>query len=285
MRGIVAAATGDAAAAKDDFSRLLAINPDAKLPAGTSPKITKPFAAAAAELAGKPAVAAKVERSPGEPSQIMLDVTSDPLAMIAGARALITVDDHALPPQLIKGTGRIAIALPHGHRITVHVVGVDAYGNRVVEPSDAEAVVEATDGNANAPPVGSSPTRSLGADDTTAPAHVALYREWWLYGGATVIALGVGGAFAIAGHSATNEANGILGDSAQHTYAQSTTVEARARRDFDVANVGFVVGGAFAIAAGIVYATRPHARDRQEHARLAPTPMPGGGGLALEGRF
>ena len=54
MKGIVEAALGNSAAATTAFGKWLALNPKAVLPQGTSPKITRPFAAAESESGGRP---------------------------------------------------------------------------------------------------------------------------------------------------------------------------------------------------------------------------------------
>ena len=70
MKGIVEAAEGNTAAATTAFGKWLALDPKAALPAGTSPKITRPFAAAQQQAKGR------------EPVKVKTETTSDPPTVI-----------------------------------------------------------------------------------------------------------------------------------------------------------------------------------------------------------
>ena len=94
LSGIVAAALGDAKAATDAFTHLLVLSPAAQLPAGTSPKIKRPFEAASRFLKAHAPIEVKLD-TVSTPPTITLVVVSDPLDMIARAHVAFTIDGGA----------------------------------------------------------------------------------------------------------------------------------------------------------------------------------------------
>jgi hypothetical protein len=109
-----------------------------------------------------------------------------------------------------------------------------------------------------------------------------VYLRWWPYAAAGVATLAATGYFALAARSASGDLEGIIASSAQHHFGEARAVEDRGRRDALLTNIGLGVTGALAIAAGVLYATRP--RDRVE-VSSGVAPLPGGGQLVLGGRF
>jgi hypothetical protein len=276
LRGIVAGALGDAAAATDAFERLLALSPKATLPQGTSPKITKPFASAVAYFKTHEPLKAKAETSP---ASVTLVVASDPLAMIAKVRVWASVDGKR--ETSIDGAGGNAIALPHGKRVDLRVAGLDDHGNRVVElgTSDAPLVVVGPEDK----PVERHVTPT--APRAPAPVHDrAWYARWWLWGGVTVAIAGTSLYFGYATYQAKQDLVSIEATSEQHTFDEAKQVEDRGHRDALIANIGFGVAGAAALATAILYLTRPHPSE-ERMTRVTPTPLRGGAGLALEVPF
>jgi hypothetical protein len=271
LTGIVEAALGDVRAATEAFTHLLALSPTATLPAGTSPKITRPFDAASQYIASHGSLEVKAELRAGAPV-VMLVVASDPLNMVATARVVSSVDGGPERSQDIAvASERTDIALSAGQRIHARVAALDVHGNRLVEI----AVVR------EPPP---PPVQVVAPPRTTRVVPAAarpIYLRWWPYAAAGVAALGAAGYFGLAARSETDDLNRIIADSAHHTYGDARAVEDRARRDVLLANIGFGAAGALAIAAGVLYLTAP--RDRVE--TLGVAPAPGGGQLVLGGRF
>ena len=280
LRGIVAGALGDAAAATDAFTRLLALSPKATLPAGTSPKIAKPFASAVAYFKTHDPLKAKADTASTPPS-VTLVITSDPLAMIAKARVWVAVDGKH--ETSIDGAGGSTITLPHGKRVDLRVAGLDEHGNRVVElgTTDVPIVVVGPD---EAPPL---PRHAVVPKAPRAPAPVherAWYARWWLWGGVTVAVAGTSLYFGYATYQAKQDLVTIEANSAHYTFDDAKQVEDRGHRDALIANIGFGVAGAAALATAVLYLTRPHPSE-ERMTRVTPTPLHGGAGLALEVPF
>jgi predicted RNA-binding Zn ribbon-like protein len=269
LTGIVEAALGDVRAATEAFTHLLALSPTAALPAGTSPKITRPFDAAAQYVASHGALDVKAELRAGAPV-VMLVVASDPLNMVATARVVSTVDGGPeRSADIAVASERTDIALSAGQRIRARVAALDVHGNRLVEIA---VVREPVTAQVQAP---ARTARVVRAE----PRPV--YLRWWPYAAAGVAVLGAAGYFGLAARSETDDLQRIIADSAHHTYGDARAVEDRARRDVLFANIGFGVAGALAITAGVLYLTAPG--DRVE--TLSVAPAPGGGQLVLGGTF
>ena len=83
IAGQAAGSLGDEGAAKLWFSRWLSLDPDAALPAGTSPKLTALLAAARDALSGAHLTARAIARD----DHVEVKVTSDPLALATAVGA------------------------------------------------------------------------------------------------------------------------------------------------------------------------------------------------------
>ena len=174
LSGEVAAGLGDGAAAEEAFRHLLVLRPGFDLPAGTSPKLTGPLAAARTFVREHGALAVHREVHPGE---VVLIVDADPLAMVGGARVRIL---GAGPAQRIeaRGTGRIPIELPGPAPARVVLAAIDARGNQVaVVGSDAHPL--------EVPPAPGAGLRARGVGP--APDH-AFYARFGPWAVATVVA-------------------------------------------------------------------------------------------------
>ncbi len=284
LSGIVAAALGEAQPATEAFERLLALQPKATLPAGTSPKIGRPFAAAVAFGKTHDPILVKSETAE-EPPTVTVVIASDPMAMIAKARAWVVVDGK--PEQVLDGAGttRIAIELPRGRRLDVRIAALDARGNRVVELGSkdvpivilgkvAESHVAVVTPQPPPPPTG-KPAQPV----ATAGSRSILLSPW-LYGALAGASLGASALFVIGAHGAASDLDAIGKDTQHHTQSEAVAVESRGRRDALLANLGLAATGAFAITAAILYATRPH-----DHVEILPVPVRGGAAVTLEVPF
>lgn len=282
LTGIVAAALGDPRAATDAFTHLLALSPKSALPEGTSPKIRRPFDAAARYLASHAPLEVRMETIASPPT-IRLIVVSDPLNMVATAHAVFRVDGGAEATRDVEVTAeRCDVTLPAGRRIDAQIAALDVHGNRLVEIGSLEVpIVIVGDG----PPVAATPPPPATLRRTSVVVHAAprpVYLRWWPYAAAGAVLAGATGYFAWAARSDADQLRDLIATSAQHRYDDARAVEDRARRNVLITNIGIGVTGAVAITAGILYLTAP--RDRVE-SRIVPVPLDGGGALVLGGKF
>jgi hypothetical protein len=280
LTGIVDAALGDARAATEAFTRLLALSPRAALPAGTSPKIKRPFDAAAKFIEGHAALEVKSETA-ARPPVITLVVVNDPLSMIAQVRAVFAVDGGPEQTREVEASERSDLPLPLGRRIDARLIALDSHGNHLAEIGSREVpIVIVTD--APAPAVAApAPVVHRRAQVVTASPR-PVYLRWWPYAGAAAVFAGLTGYFAWTVHSDTGELDRLNADSVHHPFGAARAVEDRARREVLFTNIGLGVTGACALAAGILYLTTP--RDRVE-TRVTAVPLPSGGAVVLGGTF
>jgi len=285
LTGIVDAALGDARAATEAFTRLLALSPKAALPDGTSPKIRRPFDAAARYMASHAALEVKMETVTTPPA-IRLIVVSDPLNMVATAHAVFRIDGGAERTKDIEvAAERVEVTLPAGRRIDAQIAALDVHGNRLVEIGSREVPIVIV---GDAPPVVAAPSHATPPPPRRTPpvlVHAGprpLYLRWWPYAAAGAVLAGATGYFAWSARSDADELRGIVADSAQHSYGEARAAEDRARRSVLYTNIGLGITGAVALAAGVLYLTTP--RDRVE-TRIAAVPLDGGGALVLGGKF
>lgn len=284
LTGIVSGAIGDAAAATDAFERWLALTPKAQLPAGTSPKIARPFKAAQAFFKTHDAIRAKVETG-GHPATATLVVASDPLHMIARARVTFRATGKAerSAEGTRDGTDRIAVALPLARRLDLVVAALDEHGNRVVELGSTDVPIVLVDESApvevevKPPP----PPRPRVVVRPRPPRR--WYADWRVWGIAGVAFAGATTYFAIETKLDVDTLHRLDADSVNHTFAEAQHVEARARRDLVLAQVGLGTTAVLAAGAAVLFLTRPHASA--ERAAVTAVPMRGGGAVVLEGRF
>jgi len=136
LTGIVEAALGNAKEATAAYAKWIALEPKAKLPPGTSPKLTRPFDAARK----RPAKLELKTETSAEPPTVTLVIGSDPIGI---ARARVVVSADGKKEQELEHTGgttssrpqaggwKIQIELPRGKRLDLRVEALDAHGNRI----------------------------------------------------------------------------------------------------------------------------------------------------------
>jgi hypothetical protein len=256
LHGELAATLGDTAGARRAFAQWLAIEPRASLAAGTSPKITATFAAAAAQLDGASLDVGFVLVDGG--AAVALEVRSDPLAMIAGARCFYP--GRAEVGRVAAGVARVTLALPGTGPVQVVVAALDVHGNRLVEH---ELTLERGRA-ANDPPVRAArpPTAAPTATPrvaTPAPAPAAGWRfhRGWALGSAAVVLGAVGGGFAVRAARAQDELDDLNRGSAEHDFREAEEVAARLRTSAIVANAGLALAGGCALAAVLLWPEAP----------------------------
>lgn len=280
LSGIVAGALGEAKVAVDAFERCLALTPKATLPPGTSPKITRPFVEAQTYFKKHEPLKIKAETQ-AEPPAVTITVQSDPLAMIARARVIATVDRK--PPQTIeKPAGEeVTISLPAGARIDLRVVALDDKGNRLAEVGSADVPIVIV---GTAPPVVVGPKRPPPKPKTTASPRSPrpLYLKWWLWGGTAVAFAGGATYFAFGARSAKQELDELNAHSVDHRFDEATAIEDRGKRDALLTNIGYGAAGALAVVSAILFLTEPRSHEEARvTTTLTPVPIRGGGALVL----
>jgi len=290
LSGVVEAALGNAQAATEAFTRLLALEPKAKLAPGTSPKITRPFEAARSYFATHAPLELKIETA-AKPPAITLIVVSDPVHLVARARVVFSVDRGFERTKDATAAQRTAIALPPGNRIDARVIALDANGNRLVEIGSREVPIVIIGepapvvAGAKPAPVATPPPAPRPAPRVElAPRHLPrrpIYLRWWPYAAATGA---FAGATAYFWWSAYSDARDLQRLSLDHAAGspEFRRLQDRGERATLITNIGFGATAACALAAGVLYLTRPRARTE---ARITAVPVHAGGALVLGGTF
>jgi hypothetical protein len=229
--------------AEDHFARALAVRPNLTLPDGTSPKITEPFERAKTR---RPQLVVGAHAKQGV---VVLEVT-DPLGIVAGIAVRVRVDDEET--QFVE---RKALRLTVGARSKiVGVAALDAAGNRVWIGHVAEEVIP--------PP----------AIRVVPRARIARWSTW-----AIVTGVAATGAVLAAWRFdvAQDEWDRRRADGSA-SFSELEAIEDRGKRWSLVANLGFGIAGAAAIATTI-FAVRGSER-------VYVTPGPGAG-VGVAARF
>ncbi len=276
LTGVVGAALGDTRAATEAFIRWLTLSPKATLPDGTSPKIRRPFDAAAAYVAGHGTLEIRADTAASPPA-ITLVVVSDPIHMVAAVRAEVSADGGPERTLEAEAFERTELALPPGRWFTARVAALEVYGNRLAAVGSPD--VPSGIGEAPAPVLREAPRPVV---TVVQPAARPVYLRWWPYAAAGAAALGATTYLGLRARHDADQLDRLRADSSHHTAGELRATEDRARRSVLVTNIGFAVTGALAIAAGVMYLTTP--RDRVE-TRITAVPVTGGGAVVLGGTF
>ena len=281
LAGTVAAALGDAAAATDAFTHLLALSPKAVLPAGTSPKIVRPFEAAARYIASHGALEIKLETRAAPPA-ITLIAVNDPLNMVAKARVVFRVAGGAEQTKDVVASERTEVALVAARRIDARVAALDVHGNRLVEIGTREVPIVII---GELPPVVvAAPVAPPAPVEPTARAARPLWLRWPPYAIATAALGGATAYFAWSARSASRDLERLDADRALHTRADEKSIEDRGKRDTLLTNVGLGLTSACAITAAVLWFTASRGAEPTE-AQVSAVPVAGGGALVLGGNF
>jgi hypothetical protein len=253
LHGELAATLGDTSGARRAFAQWLAIEPEASLAPGTSPKITATFAAAAAQLDGASLDVGFVVVDDG--TAVALDVRADPLAMIAGARCFYP--GRAEVGRVAAGMTRVRLALPGTGPVQVVVAALDVHGNRLVEHElTLQRSRAANDPPVRAPRPTAAPTATVRVA-TPAPAPGWRFHRGWALGSAAVVLGAVGGGFAVRAARAQDELDDLNRASAEHNFREAEAVAARLRTSAIVANAGLALAGGCALAAVLLWPEAP----------------------------
>jgi hypothetical protein len=257
----VAATLGDHSAAERAYRQLLALDPRAQLPPGTSPKLVRPFAAARAAMRGRGGLVVRQEHAGGARPTVTLVVTRDPLRQVAGARLRCRTESGTTSVRTATGTRRITLPVPHAGRVEVVLSALDRHGNRLVDL----APVEVTGPVADAGPAGAGLGAPGDATHSRGPPAGPLFPRWILWtAAATTLFVASGITFGVLADDTQNEIIRMQDSSRGHYY--SDLLAARRRGDWEaiVTNVSFGVAAAGALVIGSYYLWRLHRRTRTQ---------------------
>jgi hypothetical protein len=284
LTGIVESALGNTKEATTAYGKWIALDPKAKLPPGTSPKLVRPF-----DAAHKKPVKLEIKtETKADPPSIALVIGSDPIG-IARARVIVSADGK--PEQQLEhaGKGRIEIDLPRGRRLDLRVEALDAHGNRVALLGSKDVPIVITGGEDKTGPTSpdEDTLKALRNKDNdkiishkTEPAEPRpWYGRWKVWGVGTlalaVVTLG-------AGYVTYNDVQDLKFKNAHSLdYQWSPGPENSARRDLYITDVAAGITGALAIGTMILYVARP----REEQLRVGAAPTRGGGAVSIGGSF
>jgi hypothetical protein len=285
LQGKVAATLGDEAAARRAFARWLAIDPSAQLEDGVSPKLAASFEAARHDLDGA-ALRIDVEVAPSS-AAVALVVTSDPLAMIAGARASYRDEDILHGVVEGKGGKRVELPLPAAGHLRVVVAAVDSFGNRLVEREIVVAPAREHPALPPAPmalppPAPRAVASPLAPAPPPPPPSRSILASPWLWSGLGAGFALAGGAFAWRMNDAQHDLDRLNATSASHSFTEAREVEGRLTSSSTGAYVGFSAAGACAVVA-VILALGSSDGEAPRHVAIGPAP--GGARVALAWSF
>jgi hypothetical protein len=251
--------------AEQYYRRLLAIEPDATLPADASPKLRAPFVAAQAYMAAQGRLVLRAGRSSarGGGGKLAVAIVSDPLHMVSGVAAI--ADGAPLPAQTLSAAQpEVALDAPASVR---EVVALDEYGNALL----SVAVEPAPDAAAAPPPPS--------VDEPRAP-RTPLPLRWQTWAIPAGVLAGAGIGFAIDGRLAEGRLDDIVAADAMHFFDEAERERTRYRRSTIIADVSLAAAGVLAVTSAAVYLLRPASR-----AAVTARIDRGGGLVAVVGTF
>jgi hypothetical protein len=287
LAGQVAVTMGNGELAESHFVRLLALDPDARLPDGISPKIAARFAAARARTGGRLRASLRADGT-----TVSAEVTSDPAKMVSSLRARYGKDavQEAIAPD------PLSIALKVERPTEVEVQLLDEFGNILVE--DRLLVEPAAVPRAGAPAartqaaVGQSLAERNAAaadgpvaarsefdeDDEPVPVGPPLYTRWGVWAGAAGAMGAIGIVFGLKARSDQSQLDELNDESGAHDFRDASAVEDALRRDALIADVCFVLAAGAGTAALLLWM-------REKRSQRAPVVAPTGSGAAVRFDF
>lgn len=250
---------GQSDLAEQYYRRLLALDPDATLPADASPKLRAPFVAAQAYMAAQGRLALRAAHRGGK---LEVAIVSDPLHMVGGVAAI--ADGAPLPARRLSAAQpQVSFEAPAQ---VSEVVALDEYGNALaavdVEPASA------------APPPPPPPV----AERPAAAAPLARRWQTWAIPAAAFAVAGVG--LAIDGRLAAGRLDDLLAGDTMHFFDEAERERRRYERSTILADVSLGVAGVLAITSAVLYLQRS-----ASHASAAAWIERGGGGVAVGRAF
>lgn len=276
LSGRVAAALGKRGEAALQFERLLAIDPDAALPPGLAPKIVEPFEAA--RRSNLAPLRVRAELSPGAEPALVVVVESDPLAMVAGARAVVSAAGGGDQTVAVTGKSQMTMRLPRARAARIALAVVDAHGNRLAE---ARFAGDQADGDARLA-ASVAPVADEVATAAVEPPAPPIVARWYLWAGISALMVAGGAYFANAAGNTQEELDRWGAESGTHDASDALDLDARGRRQTLLANLGFA---AAAVTAGVSGWLLWRSRRARPVATVSAAATPDGGAIAIGVRY
>ncbi|MCE9579158.1 MAG: hypothetical protein K8W52_38905 [Deltaproteobacteria bacterium] len=265
LAGVVAAAVGDDAGARDHFVRWILLAPGAQLGAEVSPKIAAPFALARdeADRLGAMTFDVEVTREPG--AAVFTVNAHDPLNLAVKLRVRIAgaATESPLPSARVEVEDKVPL--------TAQITILDDRGDEL-----------ATRDTGAPPRVGGDAPAGAVTSATASPVHhhrIPAVVRWPTWAAATVLAAGAGGYFAWQVQKDHDALDALNADSSAHTFDEARALEDRGSKHAMYANIGFGVAGAAALATVLTLVLD---KDQVE---VAPLVAPDGGGARATVHF
>lgn len=273
LLGEVHASLGNAAEAERFFRNWLALDPDATLPAGSSPKLIAPLVAAQAYMSTRKPLAVRCEPT-RQGTGLTLDVAADPTELIAGGWAAYRLKSGDETIVKARGTGSIVLRSPAAARAKAVCAAVDRHGNHLIEIGSWSS------------PVIVEPRQDvvLPGPEATSEASAPLYARWYLWGTLTAVALGSGGYFALELRNAQEEFEQLHANVEAPLFDDAQRIAERGEQSALLATISFGVAGACA-AAALFLLFRDGGSDEHSGTAIAPLIMDDGGGIAVRAPF
>ncbi len=269
LLGEVHASLGRRGQAEISFRRALSLAPDIELAAGTSPKISKPFAAARKSLGDGGRLAGRCEVNQPN-SRVDGFIDSDPTEIVAGAKLLFldrdkNIDADASP--VVSGDIEdLTLPLPRGEKLEFFCVFVDQHGNHLLTVGSPE-----------------EPLLYLPKIDKPRSKR-SFFSRWPLWGALTVAASGSAVYFGLEVRADRSELDELNQDSMSYDFSAAQAVADRGKRHALYTNISIGVAGAFAVATVLTMLKKPR-REAKKSALVVPAPVDRGAGISLVGRF
>jgi hypothetical protein len=278
LQGVVEGSLGETQVATDAFSRALALAPKLTLPAGTSPKIAKPFEAARNFYKSSAPLKVRIETT-AVPPRVRVVVQSDPMKMIKRARVSVIIDGK--PEQTLDSAADV-IPLPAGRRLDLRVAILDANNNRLVEIGSTDVPIVILSTPAPEPKGKVVVTSPPSPPPPPVPSSRPIYARWYVWGGLSLAAAITGGAFGLAALSAKSDLDALNANSRMHSFDEALAVEDSIRTRLLVTNISLGVAIGAGAAATLLFVLQPRAAER---ANVTVVPERGGGSLVIGGEF
>ncbi len=245
------------------YRRWLAIEPGAKLPAGSSPKLTEAFVAAQSYMAAHGRLVVTASRS--SVAVLTVVVTADPLSMAAAAG--------------FDGSGeRVSFGANHAAELdanveAMRVVVLDDHGNQLLAIDVPAATVL------------SVPDHRTGRllEDSPRP-FLRQWTTWAVPAGGFLVAGGILGVLAI---TEQDKLDMLVRDSGSHFFSEVDGQHDKIRRHATIAIGLGAVGVVLGIPAAVFYvrAQKPWTIGSLRNGQLTVAPVVGPGGLGVAGAF
>ncbi len=266
LAGTTAIVLGQREVGDQYFRQLLALAPDAALPAGVAPKLRDAFVAAQAAMAALGRLTAHARIDAG--GALVVEVTADPLHQAVAVDVVGGAAGDRRPLQAGRAAGPTPTDL-------TEVRVLDSYGNQLVIIA-ADAIERQAPPTAAPPPTAvvtpaaiavpplagaPGPTDGVGPRSTPPPVERPRWRRWSTWAIPTVVGAGVGVGFAIGAKAARDERDRQLGEPAGQFSDAYAEAVADARDRQLISNLAFVATGVIAVTGAVMVLTwQPPAR-------------------------